>query len=178
MTEEVILVDLNDTEIGTAEKMLAHKKAMLHRAFSILIFNDKKELLLQKRALTKYHSPGLWTNTCCSHQRSGESTLTAAHRRLKEEMGFDTALKEIFSFVYQAKFDNGLIEHEFDHVLVGNYTAEPIPNSEEVDSFKWITLEELRKDMGSNPNNYTPWFKILINEILDKLESYMDNKSL
>src|SRR5210317_780679 len=130
--EYVILVDTADSELGTMEKMEAHEKAVLHRAFSVFIFNDRGELMLQQRAAHKYHSPLLWTNTCCSHQRDGESNIAAGKRRLMEEMGFTCELKEVTSFIYKAPFDNGLTEHELDHVLVGNYNTDPFINPEEV----------------------------------------------
>ena len=127
MEEYVILVDQNDNKVGLMPKMMAHEKALLHRAFSVFIFNDNNELMLQQRALDKYHSPGLWTNTCCSHQRDHESNIEAGKRRLLEEMGFSVELKEVTSFIYKASFDNGLTEHEFDHILVGHYNVDPIP---------------------------------------------------
>lgn len=163
--EKVILVDKNDNQIGELEKMKAHLEAKLHRAFSIFIFNNKNELMLQKRALTKYHTPGLWTNTCCSHPRPGEKTIDAAHRRLQEEMGFDCDLIEVYVFTYEAKFSD-LTEHEIDHVFVGKYNNKPIINPEEVDSYKWINLTKLEHDVKINPDNYTPWFKIILKEYL------------
>ena len=168
--EKVILVDVNDNQIGLMEKIEAHEKALLHRAFSVFVLNDKKELMLQRRALTKYHSPGLWTNTCCSHQREGESTLNAAKRRLMEEMGFVTELKEQFSFIYKAEFDNGLTEHEFDHVLTGIYNDEPLINTEEVAEWKWISLKEVKRQIEQNPEDFTPWFKIIFNKFYEKLD--------
>jgi isopentenyl-diphosphate delta-isomerase len=159
--DKVILVDSNDNKIGLMPKLEAHEKGVLHRAFSVFIFNNHGELMLQRRALTKYHSPGLWTNTCCSHQRDGESNISSGKRRLNEEMGFDTELFEKTSFIYKAKFDNGLIEHEFDHVLVGSYNHSPIINSIEVDSWKWMSLENIKKDINDHPDNYTAWFKII-----------------
>ena len=159
--DKVILVDNNDNQIGLMPKLEAHEKGVLHRAFSVFIFNNHGELMLQRRALSKYHSPGLWTNTCCSHQRDGESNISSGKRRLKEEMGFDTELFEKTSFIYKAKFDNGLIEHEFDHVLVGSYNHSPIINSIEVDSWKWMSLENVKKDINDHPDNYTAWFKII-----------------
>lgn len=130
---------------GLWKKIEAHEKALLHRAFSVFVFNDRNELMIQQRALTKYHSPGLWTNTCCSHQREGESNIAAGKRRLMEEMGFSTELKDTISFIYKAPFDNGLTEHEFDHILVGKYEEAPQPNPDEVASWKWVDLEELKK---------------------------------
>jgi isopentenyl-diphosphate delta-isomerase len=167
--EQVILVDENDNQIGLMPKMEAHKKALLHRAFSVFTFNDKSELLLQQRAADKYHSPLLWTNTCCSHQRNGETSLEAGKRRLQEEMGFTCELEEVFSFIYKAPFDNGLTEHELDHVMVGAYNENPIINKEEVESFKWMTLEEVKVDMEINPSIYTEWFKIIFKESYLKL---------
>jgi len=170
MTEEkVILVNENDEPIGLMPKMEAHEKALLHRAFSVFIFNEKNELLLQQRALSKYHSPGLWTNTCCSHQRDGESNIEAGKRRLMEEMGFETELKEVLSFIYKAPFDNGLTEHEFDHIMMGYYSEEPKINKEEVADWKWMTLEEIKKDMTSYPDRYTAWFKIIFERFYDHI---------
>ncbi len=161
--EQVILVDENDNQIGAEEKLKAHQNGgKLHRCFSILVFNSKGELLLQQRALSKYHCGGLWTNTCCSHPRPGEVTGEAAHRRLKEEFGFDTEFKELFTFIYRAGFDNGLTEWEFDHVFVGTYDGKPDPNPEEIGDYMWISPEELRKDVEENPEKYTPWFRIIL----------------
>lgn len=162
MTEElVILVNEKDEQIGLMPKMEAHEKALLHRAFSVFVFNSKNELMLQQRALGKYHSPGLWTNTCCSHQRDGESNIEAGVRRLQEEMGFSTSLEDTISFIYKAPFDNGLTEHEFDHILVGHYDDEPNINPAEVASWKWMSLEDVKKDMEMSPEHYTAWFKII-----------------
>ena len=169
MEENVILVDLLDNQLGLMPKMEAHEKAVLHRAFSVFIFNDEGELMLQQRAAHKYHSPLLWTNTCCSHQRDGESNIEAGKRRLIEEMGFKTNLKEIFSFVYKAPFDNGLTEHELDHVMIGNFNGVPKINPDEVASFKWMTLEAVKKDIELQPNIYTAWFKIIFKESYLKL---------
>ena len=169
MEENVILVDVLDNQLGLMPKMQAHEKAVLHRAFSVFIFNDKGELMLQQRAAHKYHSPLLWTNTCCSHQRDGESNIEAGKRRLIEEMGFKTNLKEIFSFVYKAPFDNGLTEHELDHVMIGNFNGVPKINPDEVASFKWMTLEAVKKDIELQPNIYTAWFKIIFKESYLKL---------
>lgn len=144
------------------KKLEAHQKALLHRCFSILIFNSKNELLIQQRALDKYHCPGIRANACCSHQRQGESTLDAAHRRLQEELGFDCPLEEKFHFVYKAEFDNGLTEHEFDHVLVGNYDGEVLPNPEEVVNYKRVSLEELDQELQNSPEKYAVWFKIIL----------------
>jgi len=167
--EYVILVDENDQEIGTMEKQEAHEKGLLHRAFSVFVFNENKELLLQQRALTKYHSAGLWTNTCCSHPRIGETIEQAAHRRLMEEMGFDCDLSTKTSFIYKAAFENGLTEHEFDHVLVGSFNGEINFNPTEVKKFKWINLEELQIDLLQNNQNYTAWFKIIFDNFKKSL---------
>jgi len=169
MEENVILVDLLDNQLGLMPKMEAHEKAVLHRAFSVFIFNDEGELMLQQRAAHKYHSPLLWTNTCCSHQRDGESNIEAGKRRLIEEMGFKTNLKEIFSFVYKAPFDNGLTEHELDHVMIGNFNGTPKINTDEVASYKWMTLEAVKKDIELQPKLYTAWFKIIFKESYLKL---------
>ncbi len=169
MEEKVILVDEKDNQIGLMEKIEAHEKALLHRAFSVFVLNNKNELMLQRRALHKYHSPGLWTNTCCSHQREGETTLNAAIRRLQEEMGFVTDVEEKFSFIYKAEFDNGLTEHEFDHVLVGKYEAEPLINKDEVAEWKWMDVNDVEKDIKDNPTLYTPWFKIIFEKFFSEL---------
>lgn len=167
--EHVILVNENDEQIGTMPKMEAHEKAVLHRAFSVFIFNDEHELMLQQRAKHKYHSPLLWTNTCCSHQRQGETNLEAGRRRLQEEMGFVTDLKETISFIYKAPFDNGLTEHEYDHVMVGNYNKEPIINLEEVESWKWMSLEAVKVDIELHPERYTEWFKIIFDKFYEHI---------
>lgn len=171
MEEQVILVDQNDNPRGLMPKMEAHEKAELHRAFSVFIFNDNKELMLQQRAKHKYHSPLLWTNTCCSHQRAGESNIEAGKRRLEEEMGFTTEIKEVFSFIYKAPFDNGLTEHELDHVMVGHYNGNPIINREEVEDFRWMTLDAVRRDIDTNPHLYTAWFKIIFEKSFEKLKN-------
>lgn len=170
MTEEkVILVDEKDNPVGLMEKLKAHEEAILHRAFSVFVFNRKGELLLQQRALHKYHSPSLWTNTCCSHQRPGETNVQAGRRRLKEEMGFDCELEDAFWFIYRAEFDNGLTEHELDHVLVGHFEEDPKVNPAEVADFKWMDLELVRQDMESRPEIYTEWFKIIFSEYYQRL---------
>jgi isopentenyl-diphosphate delta-isomerase len=162
--EKVILVDTNDNPIGLMNKLEAHEKAVLHRAFSVFILNDKNELMLQQRAQHKYHSPLLWTNTCCSHQRENETNIQAGTRRLREEMGFETELKEMFHFIYKAPFDNGLTEHELDHVMIGYYNNMPDINKEEVESWKWMKIEDVKNDMITNPDQYTIWFKIIFEE--------------
>ena len=167
--EQVILVDERDRQVGLMPKMEAHEKALLHRAFSVFVFNDKKELMLQRRALSKYHSPGLWTNTCCSHQRPEETNVGAGMRRLEEEMGFTTPLTESISFIYKAPFDNGLTEHEYDYILLGEYDGAPNPNPDEVAAWKWMQMDDLRQDMRARPNTYTEWFKI----IFDKFQEHI-----
>lgn len=169
LEEQVILVDTNDNQIGLMAKMEAHEKALLHRAFSVFTFNEEGKLLLQQRAADKYHSPLLWTNTCCSHQRNGETSLQAGKRRLQEEMGFTCELEEVFSFIYKAPFDNGLTEHELDHVMVGTYNDNPIVNKQEVEAFKWMTLEEVKVDLEKNPEMYTAWFTIIFKEYYTRL---------
>ena len=164
MKEFIVLVNKKDEVIGKEEKMICHKEGKLHRAFSVLIFNSKKEILLQKRALMKYHTPGLWTNTCCSHPRPGEELISAAERRLNEEMGFTTDLKEVFSFHYTSEFDNGLIENEIDHVCIGFFNDEPVINPEEVDDYQWISLDDLLIDISRNAQKYTPWFSLILSD--------------
>ena len=168
--EQVILVNERDEQIGLMPKMEAHEKALLHRAFSVFIINDKGELMLQQRALHKYHSPGLWTNTCCSHQRHGESNIAAGKRRLQEEMGFVTELKETISFIYKAPFDNGLTEHELDHILIGNYNDDPIINPEEVANWKWMLVADVKEDIKAYPENYTEWFKIIFDKFYNHIK--------
>ena len=173
MTEEkVILVNENDEPIGLMEKLEAHEKAVLHRAFSVFILNDKNEVMLQQRAHHKYHSPLLWTNTCCSHQREGESNIEAGTRRLHEEMGFSAELKELFHFIYKAPFDNGLTEHELDHVMIGYYNEEPKINPDEVENWKWMSIEAIKDDIQTQSENYTVWFKIIFDEFYHYLEEH------
>ncbi|SDS14989.1 isopentenyl-diphosphate delta-isomerase [Christiangramia echinicola] len=168
--EKVILVNEKDEQVGLMEKIEAHEKALLHRAFSVFVFNDKNELMIQQRALSKYHSPGLWTNTCCSHQREGESNIAAGKRRLQEEMGFTTNLKDTISFIYKAPFDNGLTEHEFDHILVGDFEGQPDLNPDEVAAWKWVSLDDLKVDMKKNPHIYTEWFKIIFDKYYSSIK--------
>ena len=167
MEEKVILVNQKDEPIGLMPKMEAHEKAVLHRAFSVFIMNTKGETMLQQRASDKYHSPLLWTNTCCSHQRDGESNTQAGKRRLMEEMGFKVELKELFSFIYKAPFDNGLTEHELDHVMIGYYDDEPIINKEEVEDWKWMRPSAIKQDISEHPEAYTAWFKIIFDKFYD-----------
>lgn len=172
-TEYVVLVDEKDQEIGIAEKLAAHEKNLRHRAFSIFIFRQagKLELLLQQRALGKYHSPGLWTNTCCSHPRSGEDVITAGLRRLQEEMGVTTELKNLGWFHYIAHFPNGLTENEIDHVLIGmvDVNLEIKPNPEEVNDYRWISIDNLEKEIAENPAQFTPWLAKALNVVKAKI---------
>jgi|SRR5690606_2432020 len=170
MEEFVVLIDENDGELGLMEKQQAHVAGLLHRAFSVFVFNSSGELLLQQRATDKYHSPLLWTNTCCSHPRNGETYEQAAHRRLVEEMGFDCELEEKFHFIYKAQLEEKLFEHELDHVFIGYYDGEIKINKEEVEDFKWMKMDELIEDMNVNPQKYTIWFRIIFDEYLAKLQ--------
>ncbi len=171
--EYVVLVDKNDNEIGIEEKLKAHENGgKLHRAISVFVFNSKGELLIQRRALSKYHAPGLWANTCCSHPRPGESVKDAAKRRVKEEMGFECEVKEIFSLIYKAYVGKGLTEYEYDHIFIGYWEGKPKPNPEEVCEWKWISLEELKKDVRKNPKKYAPWFRIILPKVVEYLNSF------
>ena len=167
--EEVILVNSSDEVLGTMPKMEAHKKAVLHRAFSVFILNENNQLMLQQRAAHKYHSPLLWTNTCCSHQRLHEGNTEAGRRRLREEMGFETDLTVLFSFIYKAPFDNGLTEHELDHVMLGYYSKEPKLNPEEVAAWKWMDLDVVADDLKASPESYTVWFKIVFEQFYNHI---------
>jgi isopentenyl-diphosphate delta-isomerase len=170
--EHVILVNEQDEAIGSMPKMEAHEKAVLHRAFSVFILNDQNEVMLQQRAAHKYHSPFLWTNTCCSHQRMGETNIQAGTRRLQEEMGFTAPLKELFHFIYKAPFDNGLTEHELDHVMIGYYQGAPDINPEEVESWKWLSIDAIHDSIANSPEEYTVWFKIIFAEFYHYLEDH------
>lgn len=161
--EHVILVDPRDNELGTMDKMEAHKKGVLHRAFSILLFDSSGKVLLQKRSARKYHSSGLWTNTCCSHPLPGESLEQATRRRLKEEMGIDVQPTFSYSFIYKAELDHGLIEHELDHVFTGMFGGKPVINEKEVADWKFVDLQWLKEDIGAHPEDYTVWFKLIVN---------------
>lgn len=168
----VILVDEKDNPVGVEEKMSAHQKGLLHRAFSIFVFNSNGELLIQKRAQAKYHSGGLWSNTCCGHPTPGEETNVAAHRRLQEEMGFDCDLQESGALLYDTRFDNGLTENEYDHVFVGTYDgAVTLVDSSEIEDWKWMSPRRLLLDMGANPPEYTHWFKLSLTGVLDRLNN-------
>ncbi|MGB1075225.1 MAG: isopentenyl-diphosphate Delta-isomerase [Flavobacteriales bacterium] len=166
--DHVILVDEEDRELGTMEKMAAHEQGVLHRAFSIFVFNAKNELLIHKRAKSKYHSGGLWTNTCCSHPRLGETVLKAAHRRLQEEMGMETDLVSQFTFIYFQELDKGLTEHELDHVLFGKSDAQPQPNPDEVEAWRYISFSQLQEEMTNSPDDFTAWFKICFEAVAER----------
>ena len=172
LEEKVILVNEQDQAIGLMNKLEAHEKAVLHRAFSVFVLNSNNEIMLQQRAYQKYHSPLLWTNTCCSHQRDGETNIQAGTRRLFEEMGFITELKELFHFIYKAPFDNGLTEHELDHVMIGYFNENQEINLEEVESWKWMSIEDVKNDMQIHPEIYTVWFKIIFDEFYHYLEDH------
>src|SRR6478735_5531984 len=180
MKDFVILVDAADRPIGQMEKMEAHQLGLMHRAFSVFIFNNAGDMLLQQRALVKYHSGGLWTNACCSHPRPGEKTDQAAQRRLFEELGFTTGLKEIFDFTYTAGFENGLIENEYDHVFTGVYEAAINPVPSEVMNIAWRSLKWLSEDLARNPRSYTAWFHIAFPKIshwaVEHLNSTLESK--
>ena len=172
MSDNVVLVDLEDNVIGTMQKMEAHVKGKLHRAFSVFIFNTKGELLLQQRALGKYHSGGKWTNTCCSHPRLGEDTLDAANRRLDEEMAMTCELKHVFSFVYCADMPEGISENEYDHVFFGVSDQLPCPDPEEVEGYRYVDMSVLKTEIESNPDNYTAWLKICFERVMDSYNKY------
>lgn len=165
--DRVILVDENDNPVGEAEKMQAHRAGLLHRAFSVFLFDEEGNILLQRRALSKYHSPGLWSNTCCSHPAPGEDTLAAASRRLNEELGIENCpLQHRFAFTYRVEFADGLIEHEYDHVFTGTFNGEPAPNPDEVMDWKWIRVDELKTDIVINPERYTYWIKEALGSVI------------
>jgi isopentenyl-diphosphate delta-isomerase len=171
LEESVIIVNPEGQLIGTMDKMAAHRSGTLHRAFSIFIFNSQGQLLLQQRAFDKYHSGGLWTNTCCSHPRLDEITIDAAHRRLQEEMGMECPMTELFQFSYRHDFKNGLIEHEFDHVFMGVCDDVPLPNPEEVAGFQYMDIDQLLLELLEQPDKYTAWFKICLEQVLEKYYS-------
>lgn len=161
MEERVVLVDENDAEVGTLEKQRAHLEGRLHRALSVFVLNSRGEMLLQRRAAEKYHSGGLWTNTCCSHPRPGEAVDEAARRRLREEMGIDTELTPLFEFTYRADVGAGLVEHEYDHVFAGRYDGEPAPSADEVDGWRWVPVAEVARQVREDPGGFTPWFRVV-----------------
>lgn len=169
MLEEVILVDENDRPIGLMEKQQAHLEGRLHRAFSVLVFNKKGEMLIHQRAVNKYHCGGLWSNACCSHPRENESVIEAAKRRIQEEMGFSVDMKYVDSFIYKVSFKNGLTEHEYDHILVAYYDEIPSPNPDEVADWKYVSIDQIKSAVKKNPEKYTYWFQELINSHLHKI---------
>src|SRR3989338_62279 len=166
--EQLIHVDEHDREVGSGEKLETHQKGILHRAISVFIFNSKGELMLQKRAKTKYHSAGLWSNTCCSHPRPGEDTMAAAHRRLKEEMGLIAPLSHVGHLLYRTEFPNGLIEHEYDHMFVGESEADPVLNLDEAEDWKWMSPDAIKKDLKAHPECYSYWFRLALDDVLAK----------
>lgn len=168
--EKLILVDRRDRQVGTMEKLEAHRKGRLHRCFSIFLMNGKGQTLLQRRALSKYHSGGLWSNSCCGHPRPGEHTVKAAERRLREEFGIACSLKKIHHFLYWTKFKNGLTEHEFDHVLAGYFDGIPQPDPKEILEWKWMSLNELQTDIASSPESYTYWVKACLADVIPLLK--------
>jgi isopentenyl-diphosphate delta-isomerase len=172
LENQVVLVDSNDNEVGRMEKLEAHQKGLLHRAFSVLLFNQNGDFLIQKRAVNKYHSGGLWSNSCCSHPFPDEDIEIAGKRRLLEEINIDTEVKKIFKFEYRAELDNDLVEHEMDHVMIGHTEKIGPVNLDEASEMKFISLEDLKRDMNQNPDSYTSWFKILIFEHLEKIQMH------
>jgi isopentenyl-diphosphate delta-isomerase len=179
MEDILILVDEDDRETGTMGKQEAHVRGLKHRAFSIFVFNDRNELLLQRRALDKYHTPGLWTNTCCSHPRAGERNDDAAHRRLQEEMGFDTDLIPVFTLSYRVAFPDGIIENEYDHVFLGRYSGEPVTSPLEVEDHVWLSMEAIREWMEKDPEQFTHWFRLIVSDevFLSKLEAFLEGSA-
>lgn len=176
--DKVILVNEHDDLVGVMDKMEAHRQGLLHRAFSIFIFNGKGEMLLQQRAISKYHSGGLWTNACCSHPMPGEKTNDAAQRRLKEELGFETPVEKIFDFVYKANFDNGLTEHEFDHVFAGEYDGKLHINPDEVQDFCYKEISEIKNTMQTHPQKYTAWFHLAFPRIEEWWKNRYENSTI
>lgn len=166
MEDHVILVDENDREVGTDAKLAVHRSGRLHRAFSIFVFDSRGRTLLQRRATSKYHSGGLWSNTCCSHPRPGETVEEAARRRLEEEMGFDCALHRVCDFVYRRELADGFVEHEFDHVFSGHFDGTPVPDAAEVEAWRWADVEEVRVDSDARPERYTAWFGLALERLL------------
>lgn len=169
---EIILVNHNDTNVGLKEKLQVHIDGDLHRAFSVFIFNDKKQLLLQKRSDKKYHSPNLWTNTCCSHPTKDENLVEQAKKRLESEMGINVELKEMFTFMYKANVGNDLIENEFDHVFFGKCNLDPKPDVDEVSDWKWIDFDKLKQDIEKNPNSHTPWLRVCISTVIKHFNKF------
>jgi isopentenyl-diphosphate delta-isomerase len=175
MIEQVILVDEHDREIGIDEKLAAHEAGKLHRAVSVFVFDGRGNMLIQQRAVTKYHSGGLWSNTCCSHPRPGEANEQAVHRRLREEMGFDCLLEPAFNFVYKSRLTNDLWEHEYDHVFVGRFDGTPVPDSDEVHDWRWVDIDHLVGDAGAHPEEYTVWFKLALEKFRERGSFYPDD---
>ena len=176
MEEHVVLVDHQDKELGTCEKLKAHKEGLLHRAFSVFIFNSEGKMLIHKRAQGKYHSEGLWTNACCSHPRQNESLQDAVKRRLPEEMGISCDVKEAFSLLYHANVSKNLIEHEFDHVFIGTYDNDEIePNPEEVAEYRWIAIGDLLEEMSANPKSFTEWFHLAVPKVLSQAANSVEH---
>lgn len=171
--EYVILVDENDRQTGTCEKLEAHQKGLKHRAFSIFLFNKKGEFLLQQRAAEKYHTPGLWSNTCCSHPRPDEEMEEALQRKLFQEMGIQSPVEKVFDFSYRADFENGLIENEVDHVYFGEYNEAPNPNPSEIQSWKYSSFEDIKKEIAQDESNFTPWFKLVLDQVKDHYKKRM-----
>ena len=171
--EKILLVNIADELQGSEEKLLVHRLGLLHRAFSILVFNFKGEMLIQRRALHKYHSGGLWSNACCSHQREGELLDEAVHRRMREELGFNCNIEKVFSFSYKTKFDNGLVENEIDHVFIGISNENPQVNKEEVMGYKWTSLDYLNKDIKDYPERYSYWFRVIIQEYSHVIKDFL-----
>lgn len=174
--DNVVLVDKEDNPISEMDKIEAHKKGLLHRAFSVFLFNEKGEMLIHRRAAHKYHGAGLWTNACCSHPQLGEDILESAHDRLYYEMGIRCDLEKVFSFIYNTPVENNLIEHELDHVFIGYTNVEPVPNPEEVESYKWISIARLNQEMKENPELYTFWFRTALPKVLEKINEESDRK--
>jgi isopentenyl-diphosphate delta-isomerase len=160
--ERVVLVDESDRELGTLEKQRAHAEGRLHRALSVFVLNSRGEMLLQRRASSKYHSGGLWTNACCSHPRPGEPVDVAARRRLREEMGIDCELEPAFAFTYRADVGGGLVEHEFDHVFLARHDGDPVPHADEVDGWRWIDVQGVADEVAAAPERFTPWFRMVV----------------
>lgn len=177
MSEQVILVDSNDNETGFMEKLRAHREGQLHRAFSIFVFNNRGQLLMQKRAPGKYHSGGLWSNTVCSHPRPGELLDHAVHRRLMEEMGFDCEAREIFSSIYRAELNNQMIENEFDHIFIGEFNGTPKPDIQEAEDWKWMDIPELNRSCAQQKMNYTYWLCLLLNDVAPHIQSFREKST-
>ncbi len=173
LPEMVLRVGENDELLGIEEKLTAHQQGILHRAFSIFVFNKSGDLLLQQRSHEKYHSSGRWSNTCCGHPRQGETTEDAAHRRLQEEMGFDCDLQEVESFTYRVQLDNGLIENEYDHIFVGRFDAEPLPKLHEVNDWRWMTFTVALNEAFAHPERYTAWFPLAATRVTAALEQFL-----